>query len=553
MKSIYNNFSLSFLPKVKSAKLIVGTGLWVAVVCNFPLWKRIYNLEEKLDIPFILAFALLIAGLSIALLSILAWGKILKPVLSIFVLAAAAGAYFMNAYGVVIDKNMLTNVLQTDTREAADLINIQMLFIVMALSAPAIWFIWRNERSHLSFSQMIFRNSGMFALGLIVAVASLMLVFQTFSSIMRNHKDVRYLINPLNSIYALAKITVDPLKKTNTELVEIGEDANVVDNIGGMDLPILVLVVGETARADHFQFNGYERETSPYLSKREDIISYSNAWACGTSTAESLPCMFSHLKKEEFFDRDNNYENLLDVLQRAGLNTIWIDNQSGCKGVCARIDTINQMVSKENPSCYVDGCFDVAMLEGLQSKIEKLSINKNSNGVVVVLHQMGSHGPAYFKRSSSERKKYFPECSTSALQSCSKSEVVNAYDNSIIETDYFVSKTIDWLTSNYPRRSTAMMYVSDHGESLGENNIYLHGLPYAFAPDAQKMIPWIVWFSSSFKNSGPFKEECIEKLDGKEKITHDNYFHTVLGLLNVSTSLYSSDLDVFGKCRRGML
>ena len=387
-----------------------------------------------------------------------------------------------------------------------------------------------------------------FAGGLLLSILSLMLVFQAFASTMRNHKDVRYLINPFNSVYALGKLSAEPFKRNNNFLVKIGEDAKVIKSKINQDVPIFVLIVGETARADHFGLNGYLRETTPLLSKRDDIITFVNAWSCGKSTAESLPCMFSHLEKDEFFDRNVEYENLLDITQRAGFLTIWIDNQSGCKGVCSRITSEKQEKYEDNDNCGKEGCFDVVMLEKLQLRIDELSKNPQSKGVVVILHQMGSHGPAYFKRSSDQSKRYFPECNTSALQSCDRDEIVNAYDNSIIETDFFIAKTIDWIFEHYPERPAAMMYVSDHGESLGEKNMYLHGLSYAFAPDAQKEIPWIVWFSESLKKVNFIENNCSKLISKDAWLSHDNYFHTVLGLVGLKTDLYNSKLDVFGKC-----
>lgn len=549
MKTIEDVRNFAFSPAAKSTELILGVSLWVATVCNYPLWEKIYRLDSRLDFGFVFAFMLAITGISISTLSLLAWGKLLRPALSSFVLMAATGGYFMHAYGIVIDSSMITNVLQTDTREAADLMNLEMIATLLALTVPAMWFIWRKEKPRLSPGKTLIQNSILFISGLFLSIISLMLAFQTFASTMRNHKEVRYLINPFNSIYAVGKIAAEPLKKNNSLQVKIGEDAELGKNFGKYAAPVLILILGETARSDHFGLNGYVRESTPLLSKRDDLISFTNAWSCGTSTAESLPCMFSHLKREDFLDRRDNYENLLDIIQRAGLKSIWVDNQSGCKGICDRITSVKQETYKDNKNCGEEECFDVVMLEELQGRIDALSKDSPGKGVVVILHQMGSHGPAYFKRSFGERKRYFPECNTSALQSCTRDEVTNAYDNSIIETDYFISKTIDWINEIYPERPTAMMYVSDHGESLGEKNIYLHGLPYAFAPDAQKKIPWIVWLSESFKDMNLIESNCLGQMNNNIFISHDNYFHTALGLANVKSKLYSSNLDIFEKCR----
>jgi lipid A ethanolaminephosphotransferase len=109
--------------------------------------------------------------------------------------------------------------------------------------------------------------------------------------------------------------------------------------------PLLLLVLGETARSGNFSLNGYGRPTNPLLAK-EDVASQRNAWSCGTSTAASLPCMFSNFGREAYDSRPANYEGLLDVLQRAGLAVLWIDNQSGCKGACDRMPNVNTVAAQ---------------------------------------------------------------------------------------------------------------------------------------------------------------------------------------------------------------
>jgi lipid A ethanolaminephosphotransferase len=224
---------------------------------------------------------------------------------------------------------------------------------------------------------------------------------------------------------------------------------------------------------------------------------------------------------------------------------LWVNNQSGCKGLCDRI-----------PNVSIDGeQLDEAMLLGLDERIAALPAERRAKGIVVVLHQMGSHGPAYYKRSPQALKAFQPECTNHALAACSRDSVVNAYDNSIRYTDYFLVQVVAWLktkgldsAATKPPHATAMMYVSDHGESLGENNLYLHGLPYAVAPDFQKHVPWVTWLSPNYVDSRGFKTSCA-KNNASRRITHDAYFHTVLGLTGIQTSLYQPALDIFSACK----
>jgi lipid A ethanolaminephosphotransferase len=258
--------------------------------------------------------------------------------------------------------------------------------------------------------------------------------------------------------------------------------------------------------------------------------------------------MFSHLGKEDFEARKNNYESLIDILNHAGLAVLWIDNQSGCKGVCERVP---QVLTKElkHPTLCKDGeCFDEIMLQQLDERIQALPAERRAKGVVVVMHQMGSHGPAYYKRVPDAFKKFQPECNSNALQECSREQVVNSFDNTILYTDHFLGQAIQWLKKTEATHASAMLYVSDHGESLGENNIYLHGLPYRIAPEVQKRVPWITWWSPRFEKQAGLSRTCV-KNKAQDALSHDNYFHTILGMAGVSTEVYQAKLDVHADCR----
>jgi lipid A ethanolaminephosphotransferase len=258
--------------------------------------------------------------------------------------------------------------------------------------------------------------------------------------------------------------------------------------------------------------------------------------------------MFSHLGKSAYENKQFDYENLIDVLDKAGLAVIWLENQSGCKGICDRVYRAATQNSKDPELCITGECFDEIMLKNLDARLKEVPYDKLSRGAVIVMHQMGSHGPAYYKRSPAAIKKFKPECTNNALQECSRTELVNAYDNSIAYTDYFLSKVIEYLKSKAAGVQAGMLYVSDHGESLGENNLYLHGLPYAIAPDVQKHVPWISWFANDFIGRHNLDTDCMANRSSK-KLTHDNYFHTVLGLMDIQTEVYKSDLDAYAPCR----
>jgi lipid A ethanolaminephosphotransferase len=524
--------------------------LWLASAGNYALWQQVHQLPEVnglRGLAFTLGFGLIITCALISLLSLFNWGKLLKPVLTVFFFSAASGAYFMMSYGIVIDSTMITNVIQTDTKEALDLFNWRMLVSFAILGLLPAWVLWKTPIKSLRVGQQLLGNALMAVLSIGILLASLLAVFQDFSSIMRNHTQLRYLINPLNSYYAIGMVAAKPFQRDNKTLLPVGQDAKLVTAKATDKPPLILLVLGETARMGNFGLNGYDRNTTPELSK-ENTVSLRGVMSCGTSTATSVPCMFSHLGKEDFESRKNNYESLIDVLHHAGLALLWIDNQSGCKGVCERVP---QALTKElkHPSlCKGGECFDEIMLHQLDERIQALPAERRAKGVVVVMHQMGSHGPAYYKRVPDNFKKFQPECKSNALQECSREQVVNSFDNTILYTDHFLSQAIQWLKKSNATHATAMLYVSDHGESLGENNLYLHGLPYRVAPDVQKRVPWISWWSQQFETQTGLSSACLKKKTNAP-LTHDNYFHSVLGMVGVSTEVYQAKLDVHADCR----
>ena len=530
------------------APAVVGGGaLWMAAAGNGPLWHKLQALQLLGGLSgalFALTLLLMLWAALTALLSLFAWRGALKPAVALLLVVTALASHFMSSYGVVVDTGMVTNVLQTDVHEAGALLGAPLFATLLWMALlPAAW-LWRQRVHYASAGRQLLRNLllALAALGVLAAVV--LAGFQPLASLMRNHKDVRYLFNPLASVYAAARAAAAPLQHAPGPLLRIGEDAA----LAPYPRPrILLLVLGETARSGNFALNGYGRPTTPEL-QREDIASFRNAWSCGTSTAASLPCMFSDLGRARFDGAAGARENLLDVLQRAGLAVLWIDNQAGCKGVCERVPHVRTADGEPPGLCAGDECFDEALLAGLDERIAALDPARTRRGVVLVLHQMGSHGPAYHLRSPPGRKPFLPECQSAALQQCSAQSLLNAYDNSIAYTDHFLAQAIGWLKRHDGAADTALVYVSDHGESLGENNLYLHGRPYALAPDVQKRVPWLTWTSAGWQRATGLSMDCL-RAHGDLPVSHDDYFHAVLGLAQVRTSAYRASLDPYAGCR----
>jgi lipid A ethanolaminephosphotransferase len=526
--------------------LAATASLWMAVAGNLPLWRELHALGLLQGRGgWLLGVTLTgaVAAALFAILSLLAWRPLLKPAITVLLLATALGGYFMWTYHVVIDSSMANNVLQTDVHEVQGLLTPQLAVVVLVGALVPAWLVWRWPVVRRPWKQQALRNIGATLLGIALIVVLVLAGFETLASSMRNHRHLRFLLNPLNSMYTLADAAFGSQRLSGPP-APFGRDAHLAASGGRPRL--LVLVLGETGRSGNFGVNGYARDTTPELAAA-GVVSFRNAWSCGTSTAASVPCMFSGLGREGFLARKRNTENLLDVLQRAGLAVLWIDNQpGGCKGVCDRVPTVHTSDLKDPRFCAQGECHDEILLQGLDARIAQLPAQRRARGVVVVMHQMGSHGPDYARRSPAAFKRFRPECTSSNLPDCNGEQLRNAYDNTIAYTDHVLGSAIAWLRgrSDY---DGALLYVADHGESLGENNLYLHGLPYALAPDVQKHVPWITWLSPGFEQESGVKMQCLRaRVD--ERITHDDLFHTVLGLMQVTTSVYHRDLDAYAAC-----
>lgn len=559
-QSAKRDFETSDASGIHPGWAILLASIWMATLGNLALWKELIRLPEMNDLRalwFGLSFAVLIFALICIVLSLLCWRWTLKPVIAMFLTTAAMSGYFMHTYGVVIDSSMIVNVLQTDLRESRDLISWKMIFALLVFALLPIGLLWRIQIKRLPLLRHIGHNALLFVSGVALAFLAVLPNYQDFAATMRNNIQLRYLISPLNSFYALGDVLfVERIQNGSTAVLPIGLDVKLGPsyNKSQPKSPLLVLVVGETARSGNFGINGYEKETTPSLSQLQkntdstgSLTSFNNVWACGTSTATALPCMFSHLDRLAYQDSQENLENLVDVLQRAGMAVIWLENQSGCKGICDRIYRASTAKLTDPAFCSTGECFDEIMLNKLEERFNEFPHEKLDKGIVVIMHQMGSHGPAYYKRAPESIKKFKPECSTNVLQDCTRAQVTNAYDNTILYTDYFLNAVVKFLKDKEPHVQTAMVYVADHGESLGENNVYLHGLPYAIAPDVQKKVPWINWLSNDILQRNGINSACLAaKKDSR--LSHDNYFHSVLGLLDIKTAVYKPELDVYASC-----
>lgn len=516
---------------------------------NGPFWRAALagrGWDQLTTWGFAAALLAAFSAFYFAFLALLATRLTVRPVLSLLIVCTAFASWYMGHYAIYMDRAMLRNVLATNVNEARELFVWGMLPHLLLLGVLPAALVWWPQLKRRSLGRALAVRLGWIAVALALGVASLLLVFADFASLMRNHKEVRYLLTPGNVVAALAGNALGGVQRPAQPKLPIGEDARLGASWSGRTRPVMfVLVVGETARSQNFSLNGYARPTNPLLAQK-DVISFPRATACGTSTEVSLPCMFSPFGRIHYDeDKIRAHESVLHVLARAGFKVLWRDNQSGCKGVCEGLPSEQLDDAKVEALCAEGHCLDEVLLQGMEG------IARDTQGnLLVVMHQLGSHGPAYFKRYPAVFKQFSPACQNEDLSACSGAEIVNAYDNSLLYTDFFLSRVIDFLERSQKQYDTAMLYVSDHGESLGEGGLYLHGMPYPIAPEVQKRVPLVMWLSPGFRRSFNIDQECLRTNAGAE-VSHDNLFHSLLGVLDVQTRVYDKSLDLFAPCRPG--
>ncbi|CAK8715994.1 Lipid A ethanolaminephosphotransferase [Candidatus Electrothrix laxa] len=465
-----------------------------------------------------------------------------KPLLVLFLVISSVAAYVMDTYDTVIDHIMIQNIVETNWDETSDLVNLRMVGYFFVLGLLPSYAVYRAAVQKESFKRAAFRKIRD-SLVALIAIFAIVLTFSKFyTSFFREHEPLRWYSNPIYYVYSLSRYIDRNFSLHEVKLAHLGLDATVKEGIREDKKPVakklVILVVGEAARADHFSLNGYPRETNSLL-KKEDIVNFSKVFSCGTSTAYSVPCMFSVFPRAEFnSSKGKETENILDVLQHTGLiDILWRDNNSDSKGVALRVPYENYRDSENNTVCEDGECRDEGMLIGLNQYIEQ----HKEKDILIILHQMGNHGPAYYKRYPKQFEQFTPACQTNQLEDCKQDEIINAYDNALLYTDYFLAQIISFLKQYDNDHKTAMIYLSDHGESLGESGVYLHGLPYMIAPDTQKHIGAVMWFGKGTKQD--INLDLLEQKKDKE-LSHDNLFHTLLGLLAVKTAVYEKDLDI---------
>ena len=530
-------------PVLAVETLVLAGAVLLVAGFNGPFWHALFadrgfaNWNDwRLAIG---AFVALVASFFF-LIGLAATRHTVRVLLAVLIAIASIAWYFERRYGVVLDPAMLRSALATDLREAGELIGPGFLG-ALALGIAAAALPWAVRLKPRPVKRALAVRAGALAAALAVAAGALLAVFQDISSAMRNRRELRYLIAPANVVWSASRVLV---ANARSSVAQRDPPEPAVRAVAAARKPtLLVFVVGETARAANFSLNGYPRPTNPELARLE-VVNFARVSACGTSTEVSLPCMFSPFGRADYDeDRIRRHESLLHLLARAGLRVVWLDNQSGCKGVCDGLEVRDLSHEKRPDICDAERCLDEILLHGLRDVVER-----GTGDTVVVLHQLGNHGPAYFRRYPPAMKRFEPACERKELADCTREQIVNAYDNAILYTDHLLARAIRYLDGLRDRYDVALAYVSDHGESLGERGLYLHGMPYPVAPREQLEVPMLWWFAPDSARSLDVDLACLRQR-AADPASHDHLFHSVLGLLSVTTPRYRPSLDLFSACR----
>ncbi len=538
--------SIRWKPGLTTLTALVS--LWCLLLLNTSLWGYLIEIrpaESARDVAFLASFVLL-AGLAtnLFLTPLTLIRPLAKPILALVLLIAASASYFVDVYGVLIDKVMIRNVLETNATESFELLTGRMLLqlgllgvvpAVLLMMVPVTFKTWRGELRDRGIALAL----TMVGVGVIAGF-----FYQDHASFLRNHREVRHMLVPVNFIAGLGSHVSDKLKPT-IPYQRIGEDAKRTASGSNQKPMLVVFVLGETARAANFSLGGYSRPTNPALSRIKDLIYFPEVVSCGTSTAISVPCLFSDMGRAGFdAEEAKARDNLIDIALRTGLDVQWYGNNTDCKGVCRSVPERRVDRTKHPEACIEDRpCLDGALFEDFFDSLSDIKSDR-----FTIIHTLGSHGPGYHLRYPADFEQFKPACREVDFAKCSIDEIINAYDNTLLYDDYLLAMTIERLTAISDRVDVAMLYVSDHGESLGENGLFLHALPYAIAPDTQTRVPMIFWASPGFKKRLDVEPTCARS-QAQESLSHDHIFHTLLDLLQVRSIAKRKELAIFADCR----
>ncbi|MDO4997373.1 MAG: phosphoethanolamine--lipid A transferase [Neisseria sp.] len=554
MKSVFSRLCQLFSWKITPIKLIFLVALYFTVAFNIPFYRAVFQNYQPIGAfgdYFVYTVPLVLLVLCNIIFNVLTLPFVHKIIVPIFILFGAAVSYNSLFFNIYFNREMLDNVLQTHAAEALGMMSVSyVLWLVFLGIVPAILYV-RCRLQYAVWWREILKRLASIAASLVVVLAIAALFYQDYATFFRNHNNMKYLIVPSNFVgSSISKIK--QIRKANMPYDAWAKGSklakpNAVRHVS-------VLVVGETTRSQNWGLNGYAKSTTPKMAQRmangEAMVNFSNVSSCGTSTAVSVPCMFSPVTQADYGDiKIQKQDNVLDALQYAGIGVHWLENNSDCKGACKNVPTVRTIDFKLPEMCRSGLCLDNIMLPELDKILANAPANQD---LAIVVHTIGSHGPTYYERYTDKERVFTPTCDTREINRCSKEELDNTYDNTIVYVDQLLDQIITRL-QQHEDWASSMFYLSDHGESLGENGVYLHGMPYAIAPKEQTSVPMLMWFSNTWLANKNVDLACLKDKAKTQTYSHDNFFHTIFSLFDMQTNSvakYQQEMDILAQCRK---
>lgn len=533
--------------RLSSTQLIALVSLYFTLILNYPFYVTVLKInpfQGKLEDYFLLTVPFFVFFVLNAAFQILALPFLHRIIMPFLLITGAAISYQELFFGIYFDDDQLNNVLQSNIAESSRMLTLPYLVWIFCLGIIPAIFYTRTKVQYKAWYKEIGIRFVMIGVSALAVLSIGKFYYKDYVAFGRNNKEIANLIIPSDLIGAGIKLGKKAYLNS-IPFTPIGQNTEQAkpDNFRH----VTILVVRETTRAQNWGLNGYARQTTPQLAAWNDVINFPNTTSCGTATAISVPCMFSRYTREEYNATHASHEsNLLDILQTAGVNVLWRDNDAGCKGVCDRVPNQDMTALNLPEYCHNGECLDEILLKDLESEL-----TKTEKDTVIVLHTIGSHGPTYNERYAKAFEKFTPICDTNEIQKCSNEQLVNTYDNGILYIDNLLNKVIKQL-EQHPEWESTLLYVSDHGESLGEDGIYLHAAPYAIAPVYQTRVPMIMWFSPMWVKNEGVDMQCVRNNAQKLPSSQDNLFHTVFGMLdlNLHNEIYKPELDILAQCKQ---
>lgn len=533
-----NNFLIIYLKTLLVAFICVVIHVFLANVV--PIWGYIFSNSDLFIVTKnflnVLFFSVSLSFLIAISLSINI--SITKAFLFIINLTASLYGYYALQFGVHMSDELMVTMLffleENDVFSSFDwliFIYTPLIFIPSLLltsyTLKKFGYVSKYSFRVVQIVRSVFKKITIFFLNILFFILFLLSLYASadINLLAYSLKTVSeqmmpwYLVARKSNINKLLNVYKSDLK------LEDYDKFNFKYNATSHEPLIVVLVIGEALRSDKLGVNDYDRDTTEHMRDIQNLFSFKDVISCSTTTAVSLPCMLTNESQDTWIDKFKTGAytpkySVAKVFGDVGFDTKWLSSANKDYGMYISKDfhgTQSVLLSNELRRQFLskrDDFGDLLLVDALDVNVKK--------NTMLVLGTMGSHRD-YYSRYPKDMAKYKPDIGSSI------EAINNAYDNTVVYFDQFIFE----LTNKLKDKNALMIYISDHGESLGENGVFLHGAAVDTAPKEQRLVPMIAWMSDKFIENNPEKYKNIKNWAGlnarsKTQIRHDFVFHSLL-------------------------